>query len=420
MLGGMFKRKDKKTKGQEREGEDYDKTSSELSRQSPQPKESMESLSQEVQAAKITQPQRQTSKLQKSPPAKLSPKSSYSRKESVGSRPSTVEQPSSPTLPEPDQAPTNILTGPNSSTQAIKSEADLATGSKDTVLNFNPDRTMYDEPSQSESSKDSRRGIFSPLKDALKSSPSDPKPEKARKAKQRMQMDDFDSTSEDEEPIAPLSEGAHHQQPEERHLAIARDAQREEHEPKPLQISHHYEPPSRERLSESPVEIPLPQQYQRAPPEEYQRSPPLEYQRSPPQEQHRPLHQPPPLIVDTSSVEDPSTSPVSPLDSSPDLIEAPHQAMDVREETPASTAQSSTPTWSDASLRAYLDDDSEIRDLLLVVHDKSNVKPARRDHPIVKDMFREENRKLGEISNRLDGLLVDYLARKGRITQAAR
>lgn len=421
MLGGMFKRKDKKTKGQDREAEDGDKTSAELARQSPQPKESLESLSQEAQAAKVTpQPHRQTSKLQKSPPAKLSPKSSYTQREVVVPRPSNAEQQQSTVIPEPSRAPPDT-SEPNGSMRIApqrtnNTEEDTAPAS---ALNFNPASTNYEEPIQSESPKDSRRGMFSPIRDALKSSPSDPKPERARKAKQRMPMDDFDSSSDEEEHTEPPSERESHEEPEERHLAIAQEAQYDEHEPRPLQINHQYEPPSRERLSESPVEVPTPQEFQRAPQQDYQRSPPQDYRSALAQVQPRQLHQPPPLMVDTSSVEDPSASPVSPLDSSPELVEAPHQPTDAREETPASTAQSSTPTWSDASLRAYLDDDSEIRDLLLVVHDKSNVKPARRDHPIVKNMYREENRELGEISNRLDGLLGDYLARKGR-TQAVR
>jgi hypothetical protein len=411
MLGGMFKRKDKKTKGQDKDAEEGDKTSSELSRQSPQPKESLESLSQEAHAAKITpQPHRQTSKLQKSPPAKLSPKSSYSQREAVGSRPSTAEQPPSTINPDPSRAPPASLAEPNGSMRMAQPETSMVTEETAPSLNFNPAPSAHEEPVRSDSPKDSRRGMFSPIRDALKSTPSDPKPEKARKAKQRMQMDDFDSTSDEDEPSEPPSERESYEEPEERHLAIAQEAQRDGHGPRPLQINHQYEPPSRERLSESPVEVP--------PPQEYQRNLQQDYQRISPQEQHRPLHQPPPLMVDTSSVEDPSTSPVSPPDSSPELVEAPPQPRDAREETPASTAQSSTPTWSDASLRAYLDDDSEVRDLLLVVHDKSNVKPARRDHPIVKNMYREENRKLGEISNRLDGLLENYLARKGRMTQA--
>ncbi|KAK4694060.1 hypothetical protein P7C71_g3454, partial [Lecanoromycetidae sp. Uapishka_2] len=422
MLGGMFKRKDKKIKGQDKDPEDGDKMSTELSRQSPQPTESLESLSQEAQAAKVTpQPHRQTSKLQKSPPAKLSPKSSYTQREAVGIRPSTAEQQQSTIIPEPSRAPP-ISSDSNGSMRTPQLETNSVT--EDTApasaLNFDPAPANYEEPLQSESPKDGRRGMFSPIRDVLKSSPSDPKPEKARKAKHRMQMDDFDSSSEEDEPTEPPSERESHEEPEERHLAIAQEAQHDEHEPRPLQVNQQYESASRERLSESPVEVPPPQEFQRAPQQDYQRTPPQDFRSALSQIQPRALHQPPPLVVDTSSVEDPSISPVSPLESSPELVEAPHQPSDAREETPASTAQSSTPTWSDASLRAYLDDDSEIRDLLLVVHDKSNVKPARRDHPIVKNMYREENRKLGEISNRLDGLLGEYLARKGRTAQAVR
>jgi len=66
-----------------------------------------------------------------------------------------------------------------------------------------------------------------------------------------------------------------------------------------------------------------------------------------------------------------------------------------------------------------MDDDAEIRDLLVVVHDKSGVK-GRRDHPVVKNLYKEENARLGEISNRLDGLLGEYLARKGRAVTPVR
>lgn len=403
MLGGMFKRKDKKTKGGEKEVEESEKTSTEVSRQSPQPKESLESLTQDAQTARTTpQPHRQTSKLQKSPPAKLSPKSSYTLREPAGARPNTAEQQSG-ILQEPNRAPPSV-SEPNGSLRVIQqADPDLITKETAPALNFNPSPQSYEESPQADSPRDGRRGIFAPVKDVLKSSPSEPRPEKARRAKNRMQMDDFDSTSSEDEPTEQaLSERGSVDEPE-RHLAIARDAQHEDNyetrNPTQPQLE-----PTRERLSESPVEVSAPEDYQRTPPQISQRTPPLE--------QHLTPHQPPPLEVDTSSQEDPSTSPVSPL-SSPELVEAPDEQK-VREETPASTAQSSTPTWSDASLRAYLEDDSEIRDLLVVVHDRSNVKPVRRDHPIVKNMYREENRRLGEISNRLDGLLGDYLARKSR------
>ena len=495
MLGGMFKRKDKRGKGDDKEVEDSKKSSSELARQalsppsrlSPQPKESMESLTQDPQATKATSPQqRQIGKLQKTPPAKLSPKSSYSQREAINQKTTSTEQQNTfvpekqntfnpahqntfiteqqntfnpeqenTFVPEPSRAPP-AFSEPSGSMRMVQTEPDLMSEDRGTALNFNPpvspreepvqsgsprdarrgmfspvraeeslqsgsprdasrgifespvrddepmqsgsprdaSRGMFspvrdEEPMQSQSPKDARRGMFSPIKDVLKSSPAESKPEKVKKAKHRMHMDDFDSSSEGEETEI-SSERPLYEEPDS-HLSIAQDAQHEYHEPQAPMIPQ-IEPPqerARERLSESPVEI--------FPPQEHYRNP-----------------QPPQLMVDTSSQEDPSTSPVSPL-SSPELIEAPNENT-AREETPASTAHSSTPTWSDASLRAYLEDDSDIRDLLVVVHDKSQIKPVGRDHPVVKNLFKEENRKLGEISNRLDGLLGDYLARKKQHT----
>lgn len=474
MLGGMFKRKDKKVKGDDKDLEDSKKSSSELARQalsppsrlSPQPQESMESLTQDPQAAKATSPQlRQTGKLQKTPPAKLSPKSSYSQREAVNQKPTITEsqnalfperqdtfiqEPQNTFVSESSQAPL-ASSEQNGSMRMVQTEPDLIREDREPALDFNPlvsaregsvhsgsprdtrrgmllpardeeptqsgspkdashgiyspvrneepvqsespktrRRGMFspvrdEEPMQQDSPKDARRGMFSPIKDVLKSSPTEPKPEKARRAKHRMHMDDFDSSSESEEAES-FSERPSYEGPDS-HLSIPQDAQPEIQEPQ-APPAPSIEPPqetARERLSESPVEV--------LPPQEHYRSP-----------------QPPQLMVDTSSQEDPSTSPVSPL-SSPELIEAPNENT-VREETPASTAQSSTPTWSDASLRAYLEDDSDIRDLLVVVHDKSQIKPVGRDHPVVKNLFKEENRKLGEISNRLDRLLGDYLTRK--------
>lgn len=222
------------------------------------------------------------------------------------------------------------------------------------------------EPTEVKSPKDSSRGMFSPIREVLRPGPSssESQPENAKKARP---MDDFDSSSDtDEEPEPP------------------RDA---EIRSRPSQEVER----GRESLSESPVQV-SPQQE--------------------PQRQH-----PPGLMIDTSSQDEPSTSPVSPL-SSAELVEAPHERQ-MREETPASTAQSSrnVPSWSDAHLRAYLEDGSEIRDLLMVVHNRVEVKPAPPDHPLVKDLYKEENRKLGELSSRLDNLLGDWLAKKSKTAE---
>ncbi|EMR71887.1 putative sh3 domain protein [Eutypa lata UCREL1] len=68
--------------------------------------------------------------------------------------------------------------------------------------------------------------------------------------------------------------------------------------------------------------------------------------------------------------------------------------------------------------RSVDDDDesfgSEIRDLLTVVYDKSDVPPVGPEHPVA-GLFREPNAKLAEITSKLDNMLGDWLARKQRL-----
>ncbi|KAL1952851.1 hypothetical protein VTO42DRAFT_4095 [Malbranchea cinnamomea] len=73
---------------------------------------------------------------------------------------------------------------------------------------------------------------------------------------------------------------------------------------------------------------------------------------------------------------------------------------------------SSGPAWNDATLRAYFDDGREIRDLLILIQDRSNVTPMAPDHPVTWSLFKEERRALGEMSIRLDDLLSSWLTRK--------
>ncbi|KAH8668606.1 hypothetical protein BX600DRAFT_259998 [Xylariales sp. PMI_506] len=120
---------------------------------------------------------------------------------------------------------------------------------------------------------------------------------------------------------------------------------------------------------------------------------------------------PPALIGDTSSQEDRSSPISSP---SPELVDGStrgHQNQD----SMTSTSGTTTSTWNDNSLRAFFDSGSEIRDLLTVVYDKSDVPPAGPDHPIAGTLFREQNAKLAEITTQLDNMLGDWLARKQRL-----
>ncbi|KAJ5301466.1 hypothetical protein PENANT_c009G01032 [Penicillium antarcticum] len=90
--------------------------------------------------------------------------------------------------------------------------------------------------------------------------------------------------------------------------------------------------------------------------------------------------------------------------------------------TPASmdTLSVDTPTWSDSSLRSYMDEENDIRDLFIIVHDKSNVPPAGPDHPITGRLFKEESKRLKEMNNQLDEMLVNWMSQRTNNSASAR
>lgn len=106
---------------------------------------------------------------------------------------------------------------------------------------------------------------------------------------------------------------------------------------------------------------------------------------------------PPPLIADNGSEEQ-----SSPVEATNETFET---ATDV---PPVQTA-----TWSDTSLRTFFEDSSDLRDFLLLVQDRSGIN-VRNDHPDIVPLFQDANAKLLDLTNRLDGLLGDYLQRRGR------
>ncbi|RYP79105.1 hypothetical protein DL771_000083 [Monosporascus sp. 5C6A] len=120
---------------------------------------------------------------------------------------------------------------------------------------------------------------------------------------------------------------------------------------------------------------------------------------------------PPALVADTSSQEDKSSPISSPSPEPADTRDRTHQKQD---STTTSTSTATTSTWNDTNLRAFFDSGSEIRDLLTVVYDKTDVPPAGPEHPVV-GLFREPNAKLAEITTQLDNMLGDWLARKQRL-----
>lgn len=157
--------------------------------------------------------------------------------------------------------------------------------------------------------------------------------------------------------------------------------------------------------------------------------------------------QPPSLMIDTSPRKERSVSPISPSTPDEGAAESFRMPSDMEPKSSTETssysvttgpeslandtasspstapapatpplAETSHPVWNDASLRAYLDESSNIavKDLLLIVHDKTGVVPVRHNHPIMIDIgFDAQKQRLDDISKRLDGLLNGFLARRG-------
>jgi hypothetical protein len=142
------------------------------------------------------------------------------------------------------------------------------------------------------------------------------------------------------------------------------------------------------------------------------------------------VHQPPPVepaASHTPAEHTLQTQPAPTQSSSPLLqdVQAPESDGTVSTSKPSpSTAthtpstSRSTPTWSDASLRTYMENSQDIKDLLIIVHDKSNVTPVGPDHPLMHDLFSNERTKLAEMQSQLDGMLMGWLSKKNGVMQA--
>lgn len=136
---------------------------------------------------------------------------------------------------------------------------------------------------------------------------------------------------------------------------------------------------------------------------------------SPVEESHIPIAAP--GLTKEAVLRAQSVSPVSPP-SSPEADVNDLKSSDTH--VSLDTLSVDTPTWSDASLRSYLDDENDIRDLFIIVHDKSNIPPAGPDHPVTGRLFKEESKRLKEMNNQLDEMLVKWMSQRKRHSSTAR
>ncbi|KAF2438627.1 hypothetical protein P171DRAFT_526266 [Karstenula rhodostoma CBS 690.94] len=395
MLSGLFKRKDKKGKGVGMDSIDSDaepssKQSEEYGRESPQSKPSDEFSLERTSSEQSVAPSRQSSK------GKLQ-KPQRSREES----PTIVKGILKMDTPEP------LAVQSASAKEPVVGQAGTqSTSTMRLVPSEEPsveERALSPEKS---SPLNTTVAKLNPLNITKASQNGETKPEKVKKAKQRVQLDDFDSDDEKDPFADPATQ---------------------------TQSAQQSEPEPTGRLSESPVHVSA-----------ADAQPPAK-ENTQDKDQESDSQQPPGLTGDTSSQE--TSSPIStptPDDSpattqpskptistsqaatSPDSAEptsasslmpppsrpapVPEKAMNV---SPPNSSESTTlPAWSDHSLRTYLDDGTDIRDMLLVINDTTGVVPVGPDHPIMSQLFVEESKTVSGLSTQLDSLLNGLLEKR--------
>jgi hypothetical protein len=354
MLGGLFKRKDKKSKNKEEEsvesimGRDSNSAEPRESRDTQNSKNSDDTASIDKPVQQVARTQSQTlkanGKLQKTNPSQgdVSPIMGPSR-----------EAPKPVSAPVQQIAPAAAVVAPTM--RAVEPEL-TRDQSPSPVEEITPKQQVQQaEDTLAPAIVDEKKtSPVSSIFQRARASSNAHKPEKLKKVKVRQELDDFDSSPEPAE---------HSRNPFE---------DQEEEEPTTVAATP---PPSRkapvpsERLSESPEHIDYPSS-----------------------------NNPPALVVDTSSQEEERSSPISPS-SSPEMD---HRATGTKvQDTPDSTAESSTiaNTWNDAHLRHYMDHDTGVREMLIIVNDTNEVAPPAADHPFLSTYLKDEREAVAKLSS---------------------
>lgn len=380
MLRGLFGRKEKAPKGGATSDTDEpSKVSDESLRISSQSKDSLESTSSRTETAA---PERKPSKLQKTPPSLVSPKNSPVEGRAPFSNNGTIspQEPNAPLVPA-GPAPLPPTSRPADSQPRSASALAVNTTAS----------SLRDNRATASASPVEKKSMFAPITNVLRSTPSTSyiedatvsKPAYAKVAKNRFAIDDGES-DDDSTPTA-------------------------EHKPhrsiSPLGDSQQMTAPNRESPRQvSPVEISNKKEF------------------TPPRQS------PPALVLDTYSNQSssivqapgafPETPRETPMDEDMQVPGSDRTTSSIKDspatDIPTPSSSRTTPTWSDASLRSYMDNDQDIRDLLIIVHDKSNVQPAGPDHPYVSNLFVNERSKLAEMQANLDSMLTGWISRKNQ------
>ncbi|KAF8249530.1 hypothetical protein K440DRAFT_649252 [Wilcoxina mikolae CBS 423.85] len=129
-----------------------------------------------------------------------------------------------------------------------------------------------------------------------------------------------------------------------------------------------------------------------------------------------------PDLADSSSGAE-SGGPPSPINSTPEMIDR-SSTFDTTVTSPGTNNTTPAPdhllgghtmtrTWSDWSLRTYFEDDNDVRDMLIVVQQDKGDVVQQKQHPEIAPIFADSSRRLADITRQLDGMLGEWLQRRG-------
>ncbi|KAF7189194.1 Tip elongation aberrant protein Tea4, partial [Pseudocercospora fuligena] len=374
MLSGLFKSKKKDKKSKDESGEpDPEKASTELQRESPRASPLPSGTNSPIDKSAISAPMALKNDKQQLAPEETSRDSSKESSEGF-----VAELEGSAVAHEmatPDQ---------EDSEAQRKIEAQMAQQAQQTQQ---------------------EKGGLSAITNMLKPADKESKPKKAKRSKERVPMDDFDSPPA-EAKDDPMDESESSQERGERlsesPVEISTNTfmhgTESIHIPMPGALPDETDEDDEEpeSLTSSPSIIEHPAEPIEEEGELVEDNDPTPTARSPQpfsQEQSKPVSVQPKRGLSTDSSTTSSSSSARP--------------------SPRPSPTVSQQAWSDDSLKAWLEDGSEVRDMLVMIHDKSGVKPAPADHPLMSDLFVEQRKGVQNMMGQLDGLLGSYLKRKG-------
>nr|POF13815.1 hypothetical protein CFP56_02839 [Quercus suber] len=260
--------------------------------------------------------------------------------------------------------------------------------------------------------KDAKDGPLSPLTNMLRTgSAKDAKPTKAKRSKQRVELDDFDSPADDSGPNPFEEQDERDDSKDDAELGDTSGSQ----------VGNTTDNHGTFMHGTEIIHIPTPgsgsvpdgHDTDKDEPESLTSSPSLAGDPVEPASDDEAEHSggdKPATSTGPRSTQSPATQRTTSRLRT-DSLTAPtteaHQTPPARRSTPAAVV------WSDSSLRAWLEDGSEVKDMLLMIHDKSSIVPVGDDHPMMKGLYDQPRKGVQDLMGQLDGLLGSFIQKRG-------